>query len=677
LNSFEGAESPHVMRQHLLKVGVDVVAIQSPASGRDEVGLHVFDVVEALLKRAGDDGTIYVLYTHDGLPDPGFAESRNATAVTFRHQRSFSSAAAIEALLGRNPDGLDAFLVLDPFDPRPGHGPPPRFPAGPLTLAYVQDVSPFVLQDGKLLDVELGDRLYRHLERLRSYDFLIAANEVTCGDIRRLLGLPASRVLAPTSLLNCPEAIAGVIARALIDPPTQGRPRRTTIRRRSTVRRLALFSPFAPKHTGVADHADYLARALRPDYAVDLFHEAGYVPETALASPDFGSFDERLYPRLAAEASYHGTLFQIGNSHFHTFMHERLLETPGIVTLHDFCLACYHASFGQRLGSPVEYLHRVVADSEPGWADELIARFTEWQAAPGGIPIGLGRAGAGLSRRIIEAGSAVVVHSQWCRDQIKRHYPEFVSKVTVIPLGADADRPTPQARADARARFGLPADALILGTFGALASERLNVESIKAFAGIIADFPGSVLIFVGEDWTGGEANREAGRLALSERVRFLGRTSAADYHSLVAAVDIGVSLRRPPTHGETSASLLDLLRRGIPTVVIDTGTFGEYPDSVVRKVRWDDAGPQSLALALRELASSATLRRSLGDTALTHVVSEHSWSRVASLYAVLIDRTYDDARRQGSARVRPFAATPSAFVEPRIQVRPRRTSVAP
>ena len=88
MNSFEGVESPYVMRQHLLKVGVDVVAIQSPASGRDEVGLHVFDVVEALLKRAGDDGTTYVLYTDDGLPVPSFAESRKATAVTLRHQRS-------------------------------------------------------------------------------------------------------------------------------------------------------------------------------------------------------------------------------------------------------------------------------------------------------------------------------------------------------------------------------------------------------------------------------------------------------------------------------------------------------------------------------------------------------------------------------------------------------------
>jgi hypothetical protein len=110
--------------------------------------------------------------------------------------------------------------------------------------------------------------------------------------------------------------------------------------------------------------------------------------------------------------------------------------------------------------------------------------------------------------------------------------------------------------------------------------------------------------------------------------------------------------------------LLDLLRRGVPTVVIDTGTFGEYPDTVVRKVRWDADGPQHLALALRELAVSATLRQSLSDTALTHVGSEHSWSRVASLYAAVIDQTYDEVRRQGSRGSRPLTARSTALIEP-------------
>jgi glycosyltransferase involved in cell wall biosynthesis len=646
-----------------LNVGVDVLTIQSPGSGRDEVRRHVLDVLKALLARAEQDGATYFLYTHETLPDALLAESHRSRLVTAWYQPGLCPSAAIEGLLGQNPDGLDAFLVLDPFDPRPGQGPPPRFPAGPRTIAYLPDASWCVLQDCELPDLAVGDRLYRHLERLRSYDFLVTANAAMRDEFQRLLDLPAGRILAAAGEGNWRERAARVIFEALIHAPARRR-RRRTIPRRSTARRIALFSPFPPRPSGVADHAEKLARALRPEFAVDLFHEAGYVPETALASPDFGCFDERLYPRIAAQAGYHGALYQMGNSHYHTFVYERSLKTPGIVTLHDFCLSCYHASVGLKLGTPVNHLRSVVEDCEPGRADELIAQFPYWATSPGGIPFGLARAGAGLSRRVVEAASAVVVHSRWCRDQVERHYPEFVSKVTVIPLGTDADRPTPPMRAETRARFGLPADALIFGAFGALGSEKMTLEFIAAFAEIRREFSDALLIFVGEDTTGGEPGREVARLEMSDRVRLLGRTSAAHYHALAAAVDLGVSLRRPPTHGESSASLLDLLCRGIPTVVIDTGTFGEYPETVVRKVRWDGNGPQDLAQALRDLAASATLRQTLGDTALAHVAREHSWSRVASLYAAVIDNTYDDFRRRGRDEPRGLAARGTSLFNP-------------
>ena len=247
------------MGQRSLKVGVDVLTIQSPGPGRDDVGRHVRGVVEALFARAEDDGVTYVLYSHEDLPVPGFAESERALGVMLRHQPCFCPAATIEGLLEQNADGLDAFLVLDPFDPRPGHGPPPRFPDGPSTFAYVQDASPFVFQERELPDAEVGERLYRHLERLRSYDCLVAANEATSSDLQRLLGLPASRILAAISRGNCPESAARFLVEALMHPPARVSPRRT-IRRRRAARRLALFSPFPPKGTGVADHVDKLAQ---------------------------------------------------------------------------------------------------------------------------------------------------------------------------------------------------------------------------------------------------------------------------------------------------------------------------------------------------------------------------------------------------------------------------------
>ena len=128
-------------------------------------------------------------------------------------------------------------------------------------------------------------------------------------------------------------------------------------------------------------------------------------------------------------------------------------------------------------------------------------------------------------------------------------------------------------------------------------------------------------------------------LGLAERVRFLGRQPAADYADLIAATDVGVNLRRPPTNGETSAALLDLLATGVATIVTDVATFADYPDTVVRKVRWDDArGPEELRRALVSLAGDRTTRQELGSAAQAYVRQHHAWPNSAAAYVELIER---------------------------------------
>ena len=119
----------------------------------------------------------------------------------------------------------------------------------------------------------------------------------------------------------------------------------------------------------------------------------------------------------------------------------------------------------------------------------------------------------------------------------------------------------------------------------------------------------------------------------------MGRPGDDEFLALVAATDLGVALRRPPTHGERPAALLDLLRSGVPAVVTDTGSFSEYPDGVVRKVPWDDdgAGVAALTRALLDLAADPAARAALGRAGLDHVRAHHAWPRVAARYAEVID----------------------------------------
>ena len=143
----------------------------------------------------------------------------------------------------------------------------------------------------------------------------------------------------------------------------------------------------------------------------------------------------------------------------------------------------------------------------------------------------------------------------------------------------------------------------------------------------------------------------------------LGRQPAADYADLIAAIDVGVNLRRPPTNGETSAALLDLLANGVATIVTDVATFADYPDTVVRKVRWDGQGPDELRRALFSLARDHTTRQALGSAAQAYVRQHHAWPNSAAAYVELIERCADRRRRttppRDEAAGRPHSAVPA------------------
>jgi glycosyltransferase involved in cell wall biosynthesis len=228
----------------------------------------------------------------------------------------------------------------------------------------------------------------------------------------------------------------------------------------------------------------------------------------------------------------------------------------------------------------------------------------------------------------------------------------------VGPRGATPRNIGVEARAAIRARFHLPPEALILGAFGILSQSKMNVEAIEAFRALALERPDSLFVLAGEDYEDGEAQRKVEELGLDGRVVFLGRVTDADFADLIAAVDVGVCLRRPPTYGETSAALLDLLRHGVPTIVTDVATFADYPDAVVRKVRWPAEGLDGLTRAVLDLAADAEAREALGLAALRYVRDNHSWSAAAAGYAEVLNRLAAGSQR---AETRPIRVSVSPW----------------
>lgn len=413
--------------------------------------------------------------------------------------------------------------------------------------------------------------------------------------------------------------------------------------------RIAFFAPLPPTPSGIADYSQRLLAALRRHYTIDLYHDAGYLPHMGLGRVEFACHDYRLFPCYHRALDYHEIIYQMGNSEYHRFIYETLLRFPGLVVMHDLFLTHFHFGYALQHGVGPDHVLREMAACAPHMVEAYRTSRWQWAREPGGLPGACTRRGITLNRGILEHATVVVVHDAWGRARIAESYPEVADHVHVVPHGAAVDELSPARRSAIRARFNLADDALILASFGILHSQKCNVEAIEAFAAIAADYPQARLLMVGRDMSEGEAAAAAAKLGIGDRVQFLGHVSMETFLDLAAVTDIGINLRRPPTHGETSGALLTLLSAGVPTVVTDVDTFSSCPDDVVSKIRWNAAAVRTLEQALRELASDRSRRERIGRAAIEHVDRFHAWPKVAELYSDAIERSHR-LRRPGGLR---------------------------
>jgi glycosyltransferase involved in cell wall biosynthesis len=144
-------------------------------------------------------------------------------------------------------------------------------------------------------------------------------------------------------------------------------------------------------------------------------------------------------------------------------------------------------------------------------------------------------------------------------------------KLRPIPNGIDGERyrPDPVARAATRAAWGIPANALVLGTVGRLTLEHKGQDvAVALFARLVAEHPGRDLryILVGDGPDREPLERQVASLGLSDRVRLVGHSERPwEAH---AALDLFVM----PSHFEgIGLVLLEAMASGAVPIAFGVG----------------------------------------------------------------------------------------------------------
>ncbi len=330
---------------------------------------------------------------------------------------------------------------------------------------------------------------------------------------------------------------------------------------------LAILTPWPHQPSGIADYAFDLVQAL-----ARIGQPAVVYTDLATGHPlrasDAQLRSHRQFPREAAQ--YDCVLFQMGNNpHFHLWMLPLIEHHGGVVHLHDVVLQHLLAWDTFRVGKVAEYLTMIAKWYGEAVGDEvralLLAKTYPWETpVVTEIP---------LFEEVVQHADACVVHSEFARQRVSRAFPD--KKTLPIPQLYLLPPATPAA---ARGR-------LRVGVFGGVQPNRQVEIVLRALAQASRSGASPVeLVVVGEIAKASAGVRKLAKQLHHEKFTssFRGRVQHSEFHSLLAACDLVISLRYP-TMGETSAVVMKALQYGVPTIVTRIGWYAELPD-IVRKV---------------------------------------------------------------------------------------------
>jgi glycosyltransferase involved in cell wall biosynthesis len=399
--------------------------------------------------------------------------------------------------------------------------------------------------------------------------------------------------------------------------------------------RIAFVSPLPPARTGIADYAVRVLPTLLPYFEIDLVVEQEAV---SLPAP-LDALPRRNAAWLRGHAGdYEHIVYQLGNSPFHSHMLALLAEHPGVVVLHDFYLSSALA-YEQMTGAMPGVWSRALFSSHGYRALQLSRTEEGWEQAKHRYP---------SNREILQDASHVIVHSEFTRQLARQWYgPEAGEDWTLVPQPRAL--PAAQDRAAARAALGIAPDAFVVCNFGFVAATKHCLELVEAWvaAGLHRD-PACELVFVGQndglDY-GVQLSAAIRAANAGKRIRITGWIPDEHYLLYLQAADAGVQLRTG-SRGETSATALDCLAYGLPTILNANGSMAEFPHDAVRMLP-DRFGVGELAGALALLRSDKGERRRLRDAALAFVTAKNSPELCGMQYRQALARA---GARQSSGR---------------------------
>lgn len=345
--------------------------------------------------------------------------------------------------------------------------------------------------------------------------------------------------------------------------------------------RIGYCSPFNPMKSGISDFSEELVFALAEHMEVVLF-----VPVKPSQKELFDLFEIHPLSELDNENlrnSLDHIVYHVGNNvNYHGEIVNMLEKYPGIVEIHE--LGLHHLAAARTLEAKGKESYIEMARYCHGERGaKIVQAFLDGNA---GAPWNDHALDMCMARPYIERATGIIVHAEMIK-QMVLGIRENVPIITINLHTPDIIADTVDFPKECRTQLNLPANKLIMGSFGYATSAKRILPTLDALARLKDAGIDFMYILAGKVEKNINIKKELADRKLEKEVIVAGYIPLDKFKFYLGACDFCFNLRYP-TQGESSASLHRMLGMGKPAIVTNIGTFADYPDDVVLKVRYDE-----------------------------------------------------------------------------------------
>jgi glycosyltransferase involved in cell wall biosynthesis len=219
------------------------------------------------------------------------------------------------------------------------------------------------------------------------------------------------------------------------------------------------------------------------------------------------------------------------------------------------------------------------------------------------------------------------------------------SHVVARPAPPEALFDVHVSRREARKKWKIPEDAIVLGMMGRLQRQKGQHVFLRAFADAVRVLPAVHALLAGGSQFGmepdypGELERQAKSAGLRERVTFTGQVE--EPYELLATMDV---LVMPSVIDEGfGLAAAEAMALGVPVIVSDVGGLREVVCEENAGIRVPPNDSQSLARELVRLGEDTVLRQSMGERGRDCARRHHRLQSSANSLQVALEQVLNAA----------------------------------